>query len=211
MYTFKNKISKKVNKDKQIELIKDLLLYSDNLSSEQIIKLEMVLFSLSGNLVATSKPKNDFEWVSKAIAKKKHYKEEINYVYSDGAKITATDTKILLTVNNPDLEQGYYLKGSNGAVKVDVDGVYPSVDRIMRDNKGFITTKKELLSYPTITDGDGLFTQINDRFYNNKFIIDALSLFDDNQEIKVDIDSNLQININHNNREYIVIVAGYKV
>ena len=209
MYTFKNKISKKVNKDKQIEMINDLLLDSSNLSDEQIIKLETVLFSLSGNLVTASKPKSDFEWVSKAISNKKHYKEEINYIYSDGAKIVATDTKILLTVNNSNFNEGYYLKGSNGSIKADIDGKYPDTSRIIRDNKGFITTKKELLNYPTIINTDGVFTQINDRLYNNKYIMDALSLFDDNQEIRVDADWSLQIDINHNNKDYTAIIADY--
>ena len=54
---------------------------------------------------------------------------------------------MLLIVNNSDLEQGYYLKGSNGAIKADIDGDYPNIDNIIRDNKGFVTTKKELLNY----------------------------------------------------------------
>ena len=209
MYTFKNKISKKVNKDKQVEMIKDLLLDSNNLSDEQIIKLETVLFSLTASSISSAKPKSDFEWVSKAISNKKHCKEEINYIYSDGAKIVATDNKILLTVNNSGFDKGYYLKGSNGSIKADINGVYPNIDRIRRDNKGFITTKKELLNYPMITNADGVFIQINDRLYNNKYIMDALSLFDDNQEIRVDADWSLQIDINHNNKDYTAIIADY--
>lgn len=211
MYVFKNKISKKVNKEKQVEIIKDLLLHSSNLTDEQVVKLEMVLFSLSGNSASSTKPKSVFEWVSKAVPRKKQYKEELNYIYSDGKRLIATDTKMLLVADNIGFDKGYYLKGSNGAIKVDIDGIYPSIDRIIRDNKGFITTKKELLKYPTMTNDDGVFTQINDYFYNNKYILDVLSLFNDNQEIKVDIDWNLQININHNNREYIAIIADYKV
>ena len=211
MYTFKNKISKKVNKEKQIEIIKDLLLHSSNLTNEQVVKLETVLFSLSGNSMSSTKPKSDFEWVSKAIPRKKQYKEEFNHIYSDGKKLIATNTKMLLVADDIGFDKGYYLKGSNGAIKVDIDGIYPNVDRIIRDNKGFITTKKELLEYPTITNDDGVFTQINDYFYNNKYILDALSLFNDNQEIKVNVDWNLQININHNNKEYIAIIADYKV
>ena len=210
MYTFKNKISKKVNKEKQVEIIKDLLLYSDNLSDEQIIKLETVLFALSGNSATTSKPKDDFEWVSKAIGRKKHPLEEINYIYSDGKNLIATDTKILLIANNMNFEKGYYLKGSNGAIKADIDRNYPKVDRIVRDNKGFTTTKKELLNYPTTTNNDGVITQINDYFYNNKYILDALSLFDDNQKIKVDADWSLQIDINHNNKDYRAVIMECK-
>lgn len=211
MYIFKNKISKKVNKEKQVEIIKDLLLHSSNLADEQVVKLETVLFSLSGNSISSAKPKSDFEWVSKAISRKKQYKEELDYTYSDGKRLIATDTRILLIANNSNFDKGYYIKGSNGAVKVDIDGIYLDIDKIIRDNKGFITTKKELLEYPTITNDDGVFTQINDYFYNNKYILDALSLFNDNQEIKVDIDCNLQISINHNNKEYIAIIADYKV
>ena len=211
MYTFKNKISKKVNKEKQIEIIKDLLLHSSNLTNEQVVKLETVLFSLSGNSMSSTKPKSDFEWVSKAIPRKKQYKEEFNHIYSDGKRLIATNTKMLLVADDIGFDKGYYLKGSNGAIKVDIDKIYPNVDRIIRDNKGFITTKKELLEYPTITNDDGVFTQINDYFYNNKYILDALSLFNDNQEIKVNVDWNLQININHNNKEYIAMIAEYKV
>ena len=211
MYTFKNKISKKVNKDKQVEMIKDLLLDSSNLSDEQTIKLETVLFSLTASSISSAKPKSDFEWVSKAIASKKHFQEEVNYVYSDRARIIATDTRILLFVNNPSLEQGYYLKGRNGRIKADIDGVYPNIDKIIRDNQGFTITKKELLEYPKVANINGVFTKINDRFYDSKYIIDALSLFDDNQKIKVDADWSLQININHNNKNYTAIIKECKL
>jgi len=77
---------------------------------------------------APAKPKTVFDWVAKAMAKKdqRHY---LNWVYSDGARIIATNGH-RLHIAHVALEPGFYDK--NGTLAHGPEyAVFPDVDRVI--------------------------------------------------------------------------------
>ena len=62
MYTFKNKISKKINKEKQVEILKNILTeYKEQFSDVELLDFETVLYSLIASSTSSTKPKGIFE------------------------------------------------------------------------------------------------------------------------------------------------------
>ena len=76
-----------------------------------------------------AKPKNSFQWVAKAMAKKdvRYY---LNYVYIDDEYVVATDGhRLHLTPNNELIAHAYYDRNEN---KIDIDEKFANYKRVIQ-------------------------------------------------------------------------------
>jgi hypothetical protein len=76
-----------------------------------------------------AKPKTDIQWLALALPKNdvRYY---LNYIYSDGARIMATDGHRLHVVTNSEYDAGYYDKNMN---KAECNGKFPDIDKLIGD------------------------------------------------------------------------------
>jgi hypothetical protein len=121
-----------------------------------------------------AKPKTDEQWV--ALAKPTNdVRYYLNYLYSDGNRIMATDGH-RLHILNKSIEPGFYNKEM---IKIEVDGKFPDVDRnIPECNKHMFFSEAKLADF----EDNGKICpvyQINDVTVNAAYMKKACSGFTD--------------------------------
>ena len=119
--TSASQLSKRVSKKEAFAIIKELV---DRPINEYDISRLYSYFMPP----VPAKPKTAEQWVAKAMAKAdvRYY---LNYLYSDGKRLLATDGHRLHAMPT-DLEAGFY---NTDLVKVDVDARYPDTNRVIPD------------------------------------------------------------------------------
>jgi hypothetical protein len=130
----------------------------------------------------TAKPKNVFQWVAKAMAKK-DVRFYLNYVYIDDEYVVATDGhRLHLTPNNELLAQGHYDRNEN---KIDIDEKFANYKRVIQfdgveyHNAKYIT--KTVIHNTGDKLGDCYEMRIGDKTLavTKKYFDDAVSFFKD--------------------------------
>ena len=130
-----------------------------------------------------AKPKTIRQWVSLAMGKKdvRYY---LNYLYSDGSRFVATDGHRLHVQHGINLEVGFY---NTEQVKLEVDAKYPDFGRIIPSDG--VTDIKYLSDFSnlevTVIEGHSNMqaVKINDSWFNQQYIRDALSMFNSSDAI----------------------------
>lgn len=126
-------------------------------------------------------PKTPEEWVARAMPTNdiRYY---LNYVYSDGGRIMATDGHRLHVFETDKYPKGFYDGQMN---PLEVGATYPDITRVIPKGRGKSMQKKELLSGEIkINEADSSKAPaevigINHGFAQRKYIDDALSFFDE--------------------------------
>lgn len=151
---------KKPNKTRAFDIVVDMI-ESEYRPTDELLA-ELYSFFLPS---MPKKPKTDEQWVAKAMASKdvRHY---LNYLYSDGRRLMATDG-VRLHICETGLPVGFY---DSQLSPVKVDAKYPDVDRLIPKKNGPGILVGALNAGPT--DGR-LFTytlpsggKINKRYYD---------------------------------------------
>jgi hypothetical protein len=84
---------------------------------------------------APAKPRTGPEWLTKALAGSRDVREYLQYMYSDGTALVATDGNVMLWIEGATYPQGYYDKAMN---PVDITSRYPDYRRVIPDtSEGF--------------------------------------------------------------------------
>jgi len=115
------KPNQRLTKVKAYDLILSLT-RGETLDNRQLSSL-LVYFAPA----APKKPKTLFDWVKKATAKK-DVRNYLNYVYSDGERIYASNGHIVLMVNTGQYDSGYYCPKTSIKDST-VDYQYPDISR----------------------------------------------------------------------------------
>ncbi len=162
---------KKPNKIAAFEQLKELIENSDESQTELLANLYTFFTP------AITKPKTAFQWVSKAKGiKGVHY--YLNFTYSDGTRVLATDGHRAHIVESTDLKEGFY--DNNGFMAHDTSyGKFPNIDQItpdVEDCKPIKLNELELIDVPNTTMQAYRFN--NERGFNAKYIREALSFGD---------------------------------
>jgi len=116
--------SRDFNKAACFEVFEQAVCNNGKLDLEQLAKLYRYF---APKLPA--KPKNDFQWVAQAMGVKdvRHY---LNFIYSDGIRLMATDGSRIHMIKNANYPAGYYDKNGNMVENQDF-AKYPDIDRVI--------------------------------------------------------------------------------
>jgi DNA polymerase III sliding clamp (beta) subunit (PCNA family) len=124
----------------------------------------------------SKKPKNSFEWVA-LVVRKKDVRQYLNFVYSDGTRIMATDGH-RVHYSESELQEGFYCPKTGLKVEENL-GNFPNIDKVLPDERrSHIVLDKNELDIIKINDkinaykvGDGLGV-------NSNYLKDALQNVD---------------------------------
>jgi len=117
---------KKPSKNRAFEIVLELIELSGAPTGEQLA--ELYSFFLPG---IPKKPKTAEQWVAKARAKN-DVRAYLNYVYSDGNRLMASDGS-RLHICATKLDAGFY---DDALSPISLDARFPDVDRIIPKNDG---------------------------------------------------------------------------
>ena len=103
---------------------------------------------------AAKKPKNLFDWVKKATATKDR-RNYLNYVYSDGERIYASNGHIVLMVNTGQYDSGYYCPKTSIKDST-VDYQYPDITRVIPHNNMVDAPIERSYEFNTVMKQEGV-------------------------------------------------------
>ena len=163
--------SRDFNKSACFDVFEQALYNNGQLDKQQLAKLYKYFAPK-----IPAKPKTDFQWVALAMGNKdvRHY---LNYVYSDGNRLIATDGSRAHCIRNANYPAGYYDKqgnlvhDTNFAKFPDIDRVIPETDKLTYFNELEITA----------IDGKNEFSEVyefSDMRICGKYLKQACEYFD---------------------------------
>jgi len=98
-----------------------------------------------------AKPKNSFQWVSKAVCKK-DARQYLKYVYCTGDDIVATDGhRLHVAKNDYELKKGYFYDANMNSIGNDI-GTFPDYERLFIDVSKATKYKQSLKNDFTIIE-----------------------------------------------------------
>ena len=77
--------------------------------------------------------KKDWQWISRAVGKR-DFRPTMNWLYSDGSRLMATDSHRLHIIPST-MTKGYYHPKTLDSI--DLDAVYPDIDRVIGNRGDF--------------------------------------------------------------------------
>jgi len=168
----------KPNKLVALSLVKDLGNGKLDDRQKQLALAQLYQFFIPN---APSKPKTAEQWIYKSLAKKdvRYY---LNYLYSDGSSLVATDGHRLHVVHNMDYPKGSYDKAMS-LIDDQVAGKFPEWERVIPKDKGRLKVQFEDLELKIDDNGKIHFYKVyfNSELkvaINKKYLDDALSFLD---------------------------------
>ncbi len=119
-----NLVPRDCNKASCYQVVRDLIA-----GEEMTVEQAAMLYAYFAPAIP-AKPKTPEQWVAKAMAKKdvRYY---LQYIYSDGARIMATDGHRVHIWHTDQYPAGFY---DANMVQIEVDGTFPDINRVIPKN-----------------------------------------------------------------------------
>ncbi len=179
---------KKPTKKGAFKIVQTLVV-NQTLTVEQ--QAELYAFFLPG---LPAKPKTPDQWVAKA-AGKYDVRDYLNYVYSDGSRLMASDGHVLHILNDcNNFSAGYYDSKLDPVPQFNMK--YPDIDRLIpsraRAREVSVASFRHLENRCHLTAKDPVQVLINDNWFPKHQIMTAISLFDEILPVEIRQDDSMK-------------------